>query len=151
MNESNINALKQSYKRIVVPVDGSNLSVKAAKLGCLLAKISNKKLIFIHVAELPATALPHGDGTYVPEISQSVKEHGKAILNGIMNNCSDDTIDMETKLLEGIPHNQINSFTNKDDLVIMGSKGHSAVERVLIGSVSENVLHHSDASVMIIR
>ncbi|MBD3193848.1 MAG: universal stress protein [Candidatus Lokiarchaeota archaeon] len=143
--------IDESYKRIIVPVDGSELSKKAAKIGCFFAHKANKKIIFIHVIELPATALPHGEATYVPNISDTLKENGESILNEIKEACSDSNIDFETKMVEGIPDNEIIDFANDNDLIIMGSKGHSAFERVLVGSVSEKVLHHSDSSVMIVR
>lgn len=145
------NEVDKSYKRIIVPVDGSELSKKAAKIACFFANKANRKIIFIHVIELPATALPHGQATYIPKISDTLKENGESILSEIKEVCSDSDVDIETKMVEGIPDNEIIDFTNDNDLIIMGSKGHSAFERVLIGSVSEKVLHHSDSSVMIVR
>ncbi|MFW6121234.1 MAG: universal stress protein, partial [Petrotogales bacterium] len=60
-------------------------------------------------------------------------------------------VKVKKKLVEGIPDNEIIKLANKNDLIIMGSKGHSALDRILVGSVSEKVLHHSDATVMIVR
>lgn len=53
--------------------------------------------------------------------------------------------------LDGLPSKEIINIAEKNDLIIMGIKGKSSIDRILIGSVSENVLHHSDSSVMIIR
>lgn len=151
MNQSPKEKLDESYERIVVPVDGSKLSKKSAQIGCFLANMMNKKIIFIHVVELPATALPHGEATYVTNLTDTLKENGEAILKEIKKLCSYNNINIETKMIEGIPHNEIIDYANEKDLIIMGSKGHSTFERVLVGSVSEKVLHHSDSSVMIVR
>jgi len=143
--------IEESYDRIIVPVDGSDLSKKAAQIGCFIANKTGKNMVFLHVIELPATALPHGEATYVPNISDTLKKNGEAILNEIEKLCSNADVDVKTKMIEGIPHNEIINFSKDKDLIIMGSKGHSAFERVLVGSVTEKVLHHSDSSVMIVR
>ena len=134
-----------------MPIDGSNLSKKAAQIGSFLAKKARKKIVFIHVIELPATALPPGQQPYMPNISNTVRENGKALLQDFKNLCADDEVSIQTEMPEGIPYQEIINFSEKNDLIIMGSKGHSTFERVLIGSVSEKVLHHSESSVMIVR
>lgn len=140
-----------SFKRIIVPVDGSKLSKKAAKVGCFLAKNTKKDLILFHVNEIPATILPPGQETYMPNFDEIIEKNGREILNGIKKECDDKSINIKTEMTKGIPYREIIDFTNNDDLIVMGSKGHSTFERVLVGSVSEKVLHHSECSVMIIR
>lgn len=151
MNKSNKSEIKQQYQRIIVPVDGSDLSKKAAKIGSFFAKKTNTELILIHVKEIPATAMPPGEVTYAPNLSETLQEKGKSILNEIKELYEDEDLEIQTELVEGVPHNEIINFATSNDLIIMGSKGHSAIERILIGSTSENVLHHSDSSVMIVR
>lgn len=145
------NDFESFFKRIIVPIDGSELSKKAAKVGCYLAKETNKTCILLHVNEIPATALYPGEATYASNLSKRLKEEGKSILNDAKKVFSDKEIPVQTKLVEGIAYEEIINFVNSDDIIIMGGKGHSAVERIFIGSVSEKVLHHSDSSVMIIR
>lgn len=41
--------------------------------------------------------------------------------------------------------------TEKTDLIVIGAKGHSAIERVLLGSVSQFVATHADCSVLVVR
>jgi nucleotide-binding universal stress UspA family protein len=64
---------------------------------------------------------------------------------------SDMGVKVKKELVEGTPDDEIIKLANKNDLIIMGCKGHSVFGRILIGSVSEKVLHHSDATVMIVR
>jgi nucleotide-binding universal stress UspA family protein len=57
-----------------------------------------------------------------------------------------------TRLIDrGTPFEEIIKSANKDDLIILGSKGHSNIERILVGGVSEKVLRHAKCSVMIVR
>jgi nucleotide-binding universal stress UspA family protein len=37
------------------------------------------------------------------------------------------------------------------DLIVVGAKGHNALERFLLGSVSEKLMHHANCSVLIVR
>jgi nucleotide-binding universal stress UspA family protein len=142
---------EKSFKRIIVPVDGSKLSKKAAKVGCFLAERTKKKLILLHVNEIPATVLPPGQETYMPNLDEIIEKDGRKILKSIKGECDNKSITIKTEMTKGIPYREIIHFANDNDLIIMGSKGHSTFERVLIGSVSEKVLHHSECSVMIIR
>ncbi|MBS3748244.1 MAG: universal stress protein [Candidatus Thermoplasmatota archaeon] len=143
--------IDKSFERVIVPVDGSELSKKAAKIGCFLAKNADKKIVFIHVIEIPATSFPPGEQPYMPKITDEIREIGKALLQDYKNLCADKSVSIHTEMPEGIPYQEIIDFANKEDLIILGSKGHSTFERVLIGSVSEKVLHHSESSVMIVR
>ncbi len=151
MNNSEVDIQKQTYQRIIIPVDGSDYSKKAAKIGSFIARRTETPLILFHVKEIPATAVPPGEVTYAPNLSETLDEHGKNLLKEIKDICDCEDLDIQTELVEGIPHNEIVDFATKKDLIIMGSKGHSAIERIFIGSTSENVLHHSDSSVMIVR
>lgn len=143
--------INESFERVIVPVDGSKRSKKAANIGCFLAKSTNKKIVFIHVIEIPATSFPPGEQPYMPKITDEIREQGKNLLQDYKNLCADEQVSIHTEIPEGIPYQEIINFANKDDLIILGSKGHSTFERVLIGSVSEKVLHHSESSVMIVR
>ena len=58
---------------------------------------------------------------------------------------------MNTKLVEGMPGDHIIKEAKKDDLIIMGCKGRTALSRILVGSVCEKVMHHSKSPVMMIR
>jgi len=55
------------------------------------------------------------------------------------------------KLVDGIPDEEIIKLARKSDLIVMGSKGMTALDRILIGSVSEKVMHHAPCPVMIVR
>jgi len=143
--------IDESFERVIVPVDGSELSKKAANIGCFLAKNADKKIVFIHVIEIPATSFPPVEQPYMPKVTDKIREKGKALLQDYKNLCANELVSIQTKMPEGIPDQEIIDFADKNDLIIMGSKGHSTFERVLIGSVSEKVLHHSESSVMIVR
>jgi len=60
---------------------------------------------------------------------------------------------VEPAILKGIPTEEILNYAEKNDidLIMMGTKGLKGIEKLLIGSVAENVLRHSRIPVMIVQ
>jgi nucleotide-binding universal stress UspA family protein len=144
-------AKSKGFNKIILAVDGSEASKKASKKAFSLAKETDMYVTALHVVHVPTTAIPTTQTAYMGDISKSMKEQGETILSEIEEMGSDMDVKVEKKLVEGIPDDEIIKLANKNDLVVMGSKGHSALGRILVGSISEKVLHHSDATVMIVR
>ncbi|GIX00618.1 MAG: universal stress protein [Pirellulaceae bacterium] len=61
--------------------------------------------------------------------------------------------DVETCVLEGhVPHVLLEEAAKREvDLIVMGARGHSALERVFLGSVSDTVATHAKCSVLVVR
>jgi nucleotide-binding universal stress UspA family protein len=142
--------VKKEFNKIVLAVDGSDASKKAAKKAFSLAKKTGIDVTAIHVIHIPTTGVPIHTA-YIGDIADTIKNHGETILNEIEKTGSALGVKIKKRLTEGIPDDEIIKFANKNDLIVMGSKGHSTLGRILIGSVSEKVLHHSNATVMIVR
>jgi nucleotide-binding universal stress UspA family protein len=151
---------KKGFNRIILAVDGSKAAKKAAKKALSLAKKTGIDIIAIHVIHVPVPAIPPArlamdsvrtTYSYYPELKKTMEEQGKSILDEIKEIATSMQTKVKTKIVEGKPDDEIIKFANKNDLIIMGSKGHSTLDRILIGSISEKVLHHSDATVMIVR
>jgi nucleotide-binding universal stress UspA family protein len=149
----------KDFNKIVLAVDGSDISKKAAKKAFSLAKETGIDVTAIHVFQVPtnvySTAIsdmhPHTSSAYIKDITNSIKKDGEKILDETAKMGSDMGVKVKKELVEGTPDDEIIKLANKNDLIIMGCKGHSVFGRILIGSVSEKVLHHSDATVMIVR
>lgn len=62
-------------------------------------------------------------------------------------------VSAESAALNGQPVPAIVDYANANacDLIVMGSHGRSGIQRVLLGSVAEGVLHHASVPVMVIR
>jgi nucleotide-binding universal stress UspA family protein len=145
-----MNKQKKEFKRIVLAVDDSDSSKRAARKAIYIAKVTGIEITTIHVVYIPIVATPPPPA-YIPNTRKTTKKNGKKLLDEIEKMGSDDNITIKKKLLEGVPNNEIIKFSRKDDMIIMGSKGHSAIGRILVGSTSEKVLHHSNSTVMIVR
>jgi nucleotide-binding universal stress UspA family protein len=116
------------------------------------------KIISVLDLALPSTVDIYAG--YLPstvEIEQSFKENAERIVTETKEKIKSffpgsDFI-LETEILIGSPENKIVEAANqmKADLVIVGSHGYNRLERILLGSVSDSVVHHAPCSVMVIR
>jgi nucleotide-binding universal stress UspA family protein len=151
---------KEEFKKIILAVDGSDASKKAAKKALFLAKKTGIDVTAIHVIHVPVPTVPPAriamgsvitDYSFHTELKKTMKEKGESIINEIKEIAASMQVNVKTKIVEGIPDDEIIKFANKNDLIIMGGKGHSTLDRILVGSISEKVLHHSNSTVMIVR
>ena len=138
------------YEKILYPTDGSRCSKNALKHVVEIAKKFGSKVFILH-------AFP-----YVPEyigaeyrdkiVSQSTLEAEK-ITNEAAEVLKENGIEYEIEILEGPAHKAILNVAEvrKVDLIIMGSRGVSALAGVLLGSVSQRIVTHAKCPVMIVR
>jgi nucleotide-binding universal stress UspA family protein len=140
----------RGFQRIILPVDGSESSTRAVKRALTLAKETGADVTAIHVMEYPYIASVDSVSSY-PDLIDIMKKQGTTYLNAVKKQGSKLGISIKTKIVEGIPDDEIIKEAKKDDLIVMGCKGRTALGRILVGSVCEKVVHHSKSPVMIIR
>ena len=140
----------KDFKRIIVPIDGSKNSKRAAKKAIDFAKDSGIEVIALYVVQEPDAVYPQFSGMY-PDAIEMLKKEGHGYLNDIKKMGSELGVTVKMKLFVGFPDHEIIKEAGKNDLIVIGCKGHSALSRIFIGSVCEKVLHHSSSPVMVIR
>lgn len=141
-----------TYKNILVAVDGSKEAAWAFKKAIEISKRNNAKLVLSHIIDLRTFATVEAyDRTiaeradrFATELLESYKK--QAIEAGV----SEVQIDIEF----GSPKVKIAKDVAKKfnvDLIICGATGLNAVERILIGSVSEHIVRYATCDVLIVR
>ncbi len=140
-------------KQIIVPVDGSEAAGHAARFAYKLAQDTGARLTLLHVYNAPA-AVMLGFGALTQEqvlasqqlVSRGSFDHARSTMEG-------ETNWVETDTVIGHPGTEIAAYAKqkKADLIIMGSRGMSAVAELLMGSVSEYVVRHASCPVTIVR
>jgi nucleotide-binding universal stress UspA family protein len=80
--------------------------------------------------------------------SESVK-----ILERCKELASKSGINIHTVLLEGDPASRIIGYSKMEgfDIIIMGSRGMGKFKEMIVGSISNKVIHHAKCSVMLVR
>lgn len=132
---------KTQASKILVPVDGSENALKALQFAALLAEKTGAAITLLYVQE-------HGLHKLRPELSEKI---GDRILSIAAEQAKGTKVDQ--KLETGDPAKIIIHTADKGnhDIIIMGSKGHNAVGRFLLGSVSDHVANYARHSVLITK
>lgn len=133
-------------KRILAALDGSEPSLHAARTAAELARATGAELTLAYV--LRPVLLP----MEVPEVMQkawleSEESHGKQVLASAAEKLGG----AKTVVLSGDPGAALVEEAARHDLVVVGSRGRGAAARVLLGSVSDRVVHLSPKPVLVVR
>ncbi len=137
------------FNKILVPVDGSEYSKKAVNLACDLVKKFKSELTIIFVVTPP---ILFGAEASIVDF-KPLEDAGKKILHSSKKVAKDCGIKPVGRLEIGQAADKIIQIAKdeKFDLIVMGSRGMSAVKSFLMGSVSDKVSHHAPCPVLIVR
>jgi nucleotide-binding universal stress UspA family protein len=142
-------------KHILIPVDGSEYSVKAIEAGKEMAKAFDSKVTILTVIPIEfSRGLGGGNFMYVPMMSDAVPDFSDQILKDAKKPFEGMSIPIETVAKQGNIADAIVDYAHESDvdLVIMGSHGLGALKnRLMTGSVTTRVLHHIDKPVLVIK
>jgi nucleotide-binding universal stress UspA family protein len=136
------------FEQIIVPIDGSEYALKAAKKGLVLADILKVPITAIYVLNPQRFAV---DAEIMSSLKVLLENKAYEYLEEIKALAKDVNCSLSTKIIVGIPSEEIISTAGVNDLIILGHKGQTGLSRVFVGNVSEKVIHHAKCSVMIIR
>jgi nucleotide-binding universal stress UspA family protein len=146
------------FSNIVVAVDGSESSDKVYDMAAQLAKLSNGKLIIVHVVVTPPLSLSGGlfypDVSGIDRIQIDLEEAGRRLLQNYSEKSKNEySIEVETTLAHGNPPDAIIRAADAKgaDLIVVGSRGFSGAKQFFIGSVPNSVLHHSSIPVLLVK
>ena len=141
-------------KKILVPIDFSKPSEYASKIAAKIAKKTNATIYLIHLIELPKGSVDMGAGSNysIPESMLYLRKIREKILQFKEEIFSKD-IKVEYFIKLNNPFEGIQKYAEKidADLIIMGSKGHSIFEEVMIGSNTEKVVRSSKRPVIVVK
>ncbi len=144
--------METHYKKIVVAVDGSEDSDKAFKKAVAIANRNDATLILTHVVDTRTYATI---AEYDKVIVNRAKEFAQELLDKYEKIAKEaNVVNLKVLMKEGRPKAVITKEVAPEeeaDLIIVGATGVNAVERFLIGSVSENIIRHAECDVLIVR
>jgi nucleotide-binding universal stress UspA family protein len=146
------------YKHILVPTDGSKLSVKAIRAAARLAKICGARITGVYVIA-PDFPPVYAEGTTYGGLSArnykeiKEKEAKKALAvvdieaqtSGLQASAMSLTADQPWKAIIGAARSK------KCDLIVMASHGRRGLSALLLGSETAKVLTHSKIPVLVCR
>lgn len=134
------------FDRILIAVDGSDYSKRAAKFGLKLARPYNGEVNVLHSIE---DTFSTGDAS---EGDQSHPSQADEILEEISEMAADIGVTAETRVVERQPSEAIinQASESSTDLIVMGRQGRTGVGERMLGSVTDRVLRNTDVPVLIV-
>jgi nucleotide-binding universal stress UspA family protein len=144
------------YHNILVAIDGSKEAERAFNKAVEIAKQNNANLLLVHVIDQRTYAYA---GIEVEPFERNIAERGEQIALNMLGNYKEKAINAGLTNIEciiefGSPKVKIPKEIAKEkqcDLIICGATGLNAVERLLMGSVSEHITRFASCDVLIVR
>lgn len=143
------------FKRILFATDFSETSQKALEAARRLRDQMSAELEVLHVFDKEAfdTPLPYGmmpgAATWSQEHVTKIREHAQKHLDDVRVQLGD----VDGHFVEGNAGEEIVHYAEARDvdLIVMGTHGFKGMRRVLMGSVAEYVLRHTDRALLTIK
>jgi nucleotide-binding universal stress UspA family protein len=135
------------FKTIVVALDGSDVSTRTIPIVTELAKGDNARVVIVHVDEWLAAKGGAEVNADEDDVKTAVRQHAREL--------SDQGIETTVEIrdvMAGGPARPIAEVAAEQeaDLIVVGTHGHSAVAGVLVGSVTQRLLHLAHRPVLAI-
>ena len=146
------------YRRILVPIDGSQLSDRAVKEATALAKSVGAVLTLFYAAPAYRMPVAYSEGAILQHIvpperyKRSMRAHAKRLLAAAARKAG-GTASRQLCDFSDLPYDAIIKAARKDrcDLIVMASHGWRGLKGLLLGSETHKVLTHSRIPVLVVR
>lgn len=142
------------FRRLLIPVDGSDSSLKAARFALRLARREGGTVIAVHVVdEENASDLARYADCPLEEIVARMEKSGAGYLDTVREWARSQGVPLTTEVRVGVPHRVLLEMAIEAgaDLIVMGTVGRRGPRRVLVGSVTERVIAHSPVPVLVVK
>ncbi|MGN6349757.1 MAG: universal stress protein [Candidatus Nitrosocosmicus sp.] len=142
-------------KKILVPLDGSSYSLRAAKYAIEVAKLQRAQIVCIHILD----RIPYGfefTGSCIEDYLQNVENQSNIWFNQVIQMANNQGInDVKTAFfrdIRSIVDAIVNYASNNTiDLIVLGTRGRTGLQRALMGSIATGVSQHAHCPVMLIK
>jgi len=139
--------------KVLLATDGSSNAEDAAWLVSQMARTEPIDVILMTVIQLPEVGGMVAVESWLPELLQREQQAATEIHQAVQKLFEGAQGTLTSVIREGlIGHEIVVEATERNvDLVVIGAKGHSTVDRILLGSVSDYVATHVHCSALVVR
>lgn len=137
------------FKKILVPIDGSENALLAVKYARALAEKFKSKVTLLYVVQNVAFGVPETVDLVIKDLDST----GRDILSKALEIFEGFDGWVSSQLEYGNPGVKIVDLTKEDgySLIVMGRRGLSGIMELMLGSVSNHVVHHAHCPTLIIK
>lgn len=139
-------------RRIVVPMDFSEVSAQALPYAAAFAKEFDAEIVLLHVWE-PRYLAQNIDAMPLQMNDPEEEDLTEKYLKHLRHEALDEDLRVRTLMRNGVPFQQITRLARSldADLIILTTRGHTGLKQVLLGSTAERVVRHADCPVLVVR
>jgi nucleotide-binding universal stress UspA family protein len=138
-------------EKLLLSTDGSLAAERAAKVAIDLAKTCGSKLYVISVVEVPAFGAEFVET--LPNMIDRLEKEARGVLESLKDRATKEGISCEALVYQGEePYKYIvdEAVKNNVEMIIMGRRGRTGVERLMLGSVTAKVIGYAPCKVMVV-
>ena len=141
------------FKKILVPLDGSELAAKILPEVTEMANCMKSQVILLHVCYFPVYTTA---GPLPPQMEQQVEsdelKYCATFLGNTAKKLQEQGVEVNTECVEGVPAREIIAYaeTNNVDLIAMATHGRGEVAWV-VGSTAEKVVTNATVPTLLFR
>jgi nucleotide-binding universal stress UspA family protein len=146
--------------KILLATDGTKFAEAAAATLAKLNVSAGDEIKIISVVDVGVPLAIDVYGGYLPdttELEKASKDNANKVVEGTSKKVNamfdGENVAITTDVLYGTPESRIVETAEEmhADLIVIGSHGYKTWERMLLGSVSNSVVHHAPCSVLVVR
>lgn len=154
--EFDLHPVEPRWKRILVPLDFTESSVKALDYAIPLARRSGGKLVLLHVVQFPVMPMPAVTGGAIGQVKEAHKaltQEAGVRLNALAKKAGANGLVSHTFVTTGTAWNEIVKAAKrlKCDLVVISSRSHKGIMQILASHTAEHVVRMAPCSTLCIR
>jgi nucleotide-binding universal stress UspA family protein len=143
-----------SYSKILIPLDGSELSEEALEAALPLAKAFGSELMFLGVLDLTAGMYDVYSEAFNPvDLRAQLEKFLESALDRAKTRAENAGLRARRFLRVGVPHEEVAALSGEErvDLIVMTTHGRKGLSHLLLGSVTEKVIRTAPCPVLVIR
>ena len=143
----------QTWRRVVVGVDGSEGSSRALRWASAEAREHGAELnvVTTYPAPSPRLATEAGSAPWLERTDWRGRAEA-ALETTVRDTLGDDSnVAVKLSLVEGSSAKTLIDLSADADLLVVGSRGHGGFVGLLLGSVSQHVIAHAHCAVVVVR
>ncbi len=144
-------------KKILVPVDGSTASQKAATKAMEIARQFGASITFITVILEPDLSKYNKFGVLIDpdmkKLKEKLKENEKKMLDSVLNSLDLSDVQTTEKVIAGVAYEEILKEAEEGnyDMIVIGQRGFTKVKRFFLGSVAYRVVSDAVCPVLVVH